>query len=74
MGKVKRTEQFYDDQLAIEAKQRILIPDTVFSENGEIKIFYRESIVDSKLLLDSMDRTPWWKKNKKTKSRKSKDT
>lgn len=74
MGKIKRTEQFYNDQLAKEGKQRTLIPDIVLSATGEINIYYRESIVDSKLYSDSMDRTPWWKKNKKTKIPKSKGT
>jgi hypothetical protein len=74
MGNVTRTKQLYDDQLAIEGKQRILIADTSFSENGQLQIYYREDIVDSKLFLNSMDTIPWWKKTKKTKKSKLKDT
>ena len=74
MGNVTRTKQLYDDQLAIEGKQRILIADTSFSENGQLQIYYREDIVDSKLFLNSMYTIPWWKKTKKTKKSKLKDT
>jgi hypothetical protein len=74
MGNVTRTKQLYDDQLANEGKQRILIADTSFSENGQLQIYYREDIVDSKLFLNSMDTIPWWKKTKKTKKSKLKDT
>jgi hypothetical protein len=74
MGNITRTKQLYDDQLAIEGKQRILIADTSFSENGQLQIYYREDIVDSKLFLNSMDTIPWWKKTKKTKKSKLKDT
>lgn len=73
MGNVTRTKQLYDDQLANEGKQRILIADTSFSENGQLQIYYREDIVDSKLFLNSMDLIPWWKKTKKTKNSKLKD-
>ena len=66
MSRVTRTEQRYDDELAAVNKCRVIRCESLDTGVGFVS---REVIVDNQPEL--FDRTPWWKRAKPRRRKKS---
>lgn len=68
MSRVTRTQQCYDEELAVAGKRRVSRCDYVVTSTGLAPIV-REIIVDDDP--NNFDLTPWWKRQKPRRRRKS---
>lgn len=67
MSRVKRTQQNYDAELQAQGLCRTYRPETV-QHDKQLATVWREVTMKIAELQDDM--TPWWKKTKKTRSKK----
>ena len=68
MSRVARNQQYYDEELAAAGKRRSSRCDYVVTSTGLAPIV-REIIVDDDP--NNFDRTPWWKRAKPRRRKKS---
>ena len=68
MSRVARNQQYYDAELAASGRRRAGYSEYVMTATGLAPIVREIVIVDSE---KDFDRTPWWKRQKPRRRRKS---